>query len=191
MNFRAAHAIGSLALVAIVSGACSSTPPTARAFVDASLASGNAGQCNVADAAHFLVIGNNTVASNPVRINDGANQGGQVHISCTVRPTGASFAIALSAELSTPVISSGGSFTITGTVDAQGGQNIAATFNYARNTYTATDCTIVYDVQPANGPIAPGRIWGHLDCPNAQLSGSGTPVSCDASAEFVFENCAT
>jgi hypothetical protein len=35
--------------------------------------------------------------------------------------------------------------------------------------------------------IASGRIWAHVDCPNAINGNSGH--DCDANADFRFENC--
>lgn len=35
--------------------------------------------------------------------------------------------------------------------------------------------------------IAPTRIWGVIDCPQA-ATGSGS-AACDGNAEFLFENC--
>src|SRR5579872_512820 len=50
---------------------------------------------------------------------------------------------------------------------------------------------------PQGGAPASGRIWGHIDCPNAVESGmfgvgiDGGVVlrTCEGSADFLFENC--
>jgi hypothetical protein len=67
--------------------------------------------------------------------------------------------------------------------------------------YTSDSCTIAFTYDgapvPLNPPIAPGRIWGHLSCPNAQRGdisimspdGGVTPATCDTEADFLFENC--
>jgi hypothetical protein len=46
-------------------------------------------------------------------------------------------------------------------------------------------------------PVAAGRIWGHIDCPDAQDSsqhvtgpdGGQEAATCTASADFLFEGC--
>ena len=35
--------------------------------------------------------------------------------------------------------------------------------------------------------VAAGRVWGQLDCPNANRQDTG--ASCQALAQFRFENC--
>ena len=63
-------------------------------------------------------------------------------------------------------------------------------------------CTITYEYDPfgttggvagdqpvpTSPPIAAGRIWGHIKCPNA-VSTSTPGVACDAEADFLFEQC--
>jgi hypothetical protein len=46
-------------------------------------------------------------------------------------------------------------------------------------------CTISYPL--AGMGIASGRVWAHIDCPNA--ADLNVSVTCDAKADFLFENC--
>jgi hypothetical protein len=67
--------------------------------------------------------------------------------------------------------------------------------------YRDENCTITFTYQgntvPDQPPLAAGRIWGHISCPNAENSGKtvqgedgGTEnVTCDGEADFLFEQC--
>ena len=85
------------------------------------------------------------------------------------------------------IISPGGA----GAVTLSGGAGIGGTFTRSDGTYTQSTCSLAFTYQgsavPAAPPIAAGRIWGHLSCPAAQVSG-GTG-QCDAEADFLFEQC--
>ena len=48
-----------------------------------------------------------------------------------------------------------------------------------------SDCTVTF-TQNQNMGIAPSRIWGVIDCPQAAAP-DGTV--CDGHAEFLFESC--
>jgi hypothetical protein len=65
-------------------------------------------------------------------------------------------------------------------------------------SFSDSSCTFTYDdasVPVAGSAVAPGRIWGHIDCPDATdavveaADGSATSRTCDGYADFMFENC--
>lgn len=197
MALRTPHLVVPALLATALATACSSKSPPPQAFVTAQATTGASGMCNYSSVQSLLLIGSAGDAglnSNPVRVPTGTNEGGAVSITCSVAPSNGSFNIELSAELDTS-LSTGGSLTITGTVDSTtGGSNIAGTFVHAGNTYVEeqNDCTITYPADPPGGPVAPGRIWGQISCPNATLEGqnaNGTMTTCAITALFVFENC--
>jgi hypothetical protein len=84
-----------------------------------------------------------------------------------------------------------------------GGTGIQGGFTRAANgSFTGSNCSITFTyngnpVPVAGSPVAAGRIWGHIDCPNAmqggtveiRADGSTTDRACDAQADFLFENC--
>jgi hypothetical protein len=134
-------------------------------------------------------------------MNGGFQPGyGSVSVSCKVDPSGAGFNIQLSAQVDGP---SGGTFTAVGQVDSNGGTGIAGGFTSAANgSFFDPNCSIdfTYNMGPvpvAGSPVAAGRIWAHMDCPNAVQSGTsevgadGGPTvrTCDGHADFLFENC--
>jgi hypothetical protein len=122
-----------------------------------------------------------------------------------VRPSGSGFDIVLYAVLSG---TSGGTVAITsppseGAVTTSGGVGISASFlETDMGTFTSTDCTITFTYMgepvPVSPPVAAGRIWGHLECPDALEAnhlgtgpdGGATVVTCPVSADFLFEQCA-
>lgn len=204
-------------VVAALAAACSSTPATARAYVSANIVQSNTapGQCNLASSTQIMLIGQNNVLqpitdTNPKRISNGSQEAGSVTVQCTVHPSGSGFHIAISSSVSNGISGSGGSMVITGNVTCtpssngcapNGGSGLTGTFDNAGITYTDTNCSISYTYggNPIllQGPsadqhapqVAAGRIWGHIDCPNA-VTETGQSFTCDANADFVFENCA-
>jgi hypothetical protein len=97
-----------------------------------------------------------------------------------------------------------GSFSAYGNVDSSnGGQGIIGNFTSVQDgDFRATDCTISYSYMggpvPVNGPpVQAGRIMAHIDCANAVNMGQSgvaadggiTSRTCDAHADFLFENC--
>jgi hypothetical protein len=135
----------------------------------------------------------------PVRVKDGDTQGGgaTVNVKCSV--TGG-FDINLQASLG-----SRGSLQIFGHVDGTaGGQGVSADIAYAGSDYSANgNCSVAYMYAsmpvPQNPPIAPGRIWAHLSCPQmgdpsgvrqvGLMDGMQVPEICDGEVDFIFENC--
>jgi hypothetical protein len=70
--------------------------------------------------------------------------------------------------------------------------------NALYGSFSDSSCTFTYDdasVPVAGSAVAPGRIWGHIDCPDATdavveaADGSATSRTCDGYADFMFENC--
>jgi hypothetical protein len=205
MTFRdGRHLVFPALLVAAVAVGCSSKPATAKAYVLASLTQSAAGggTCNFGSSMSILKIGTQDPTmpltdTNPQRVNDGSSQGGSISLDCTVQPSGGEFNIAISATVRNQLNGGGGSMTITGQVDpSTGGTGLHGTFANGGVQYDDTNCTLTFtDMGQAitlanNAPkVAAGRIWGHIDCPQATASGSGQNFTCDASADFVFENC--
>jgi hypothetical protein len=189
--------------------ACSSNQtPVPEAFIAATVGVGpesNSKVCNFGTVQTWLDVGTSVGGQDtPNTQSDNSNESGStVSVACTVSASGAGFDVDL-------VVSQGGlqggSVTITsppgtGAVTMSGGTGITGVFeSESYGKYRETDCTIAftYNGQPITSqpPIAAGRIWGHLSCPTAQISGQtvmvdgGTQmVQCDAEADFLFEQC--
>jgi hypothetical protein len=170
--------------------ACSSPAPMADAYVNANVGGGST--CNLGSAVPFAQLGMDTGSTYPTTLTSG-NAGSNVQ--CTVSPSGDGFSLSLSATSYT------GTLVVTGTASnaspgQSGGSMLTGTFESTMNgAYAGTNCTLTYtfrsganDAVPANPPIAPGQIFGHIDCPAAQLNGDPT-TTCDAEADFLFQNC--
>jgi hypothetical protein len=205
----ARHA-GWLALLAAcgAASACSSNHPAVPdAFIQATVGVGAMSGpqlCNFGSVQQWLNIGT-PVGGKPTTVQDGNSQAGStVHVSCTVATSGDGFDVSLAA---TQEGLTGGSVIITspsgqGAVTQMGGTGISASFeSETYGTYREDDCTISFTYQggpvPDQPPLAAGRIWGHLSCPTAQVSGQtvmspdgGTQDrQCDGEADFLFEQC--
>jgi hypothetical protein len=171
--------------------ACSSPAPTADAYVNANVV-GSGATCNFTAAVPFAQIGMATGSAYPTTETSG---NGGTNVQCTVSQSGDMFSLNLFATSYT------GTLVVTGTASnaapgAMGSTSLTGTFESTMNgQYQGTNCTLTYTfgsganaAVPANPPIAPGQIFGHIDCPNAQLNGDPMTV-CDASADFLFQNC--
>jgi hypothetical protein len=162
----------------------------ADAFVDVTYG-GNATCNQLTSNSSGLVLGMPT-AGKPTTVTDGAaTNGGTASVACTVHPDGTGFDVQLSASLN------GDSITITspagkGVVTAAGGLGLQTTFVTSTGTYVEDDCSLTFtymtDQVPVSPPVAAGRIWGHVQCPTAALKGQSS-VTCEASADFLFEQC--
>ncbi len=195
MGFSTFGRAGLLAIplgIALASG-CSSSSPAPRAYVSATLTSTGGACSGVQGTQQILTIGTFALNS-PTRVAEG----GPIHITCTVSGSDPNFKVQLSASSDSTV--SGGSLQIEGSgiSVASGSQSLTAAFvgtNYGE--YQGTNCTLTYSYDNVTGPgiggVAPGRIWGHVSCPGAVNDGltttNGQPSTCDAEADFVFENC--
>jgi hypothetical protein len=197
-----------LAACAAATACSSNKTPVPQAFVAATVGVGpmsNSKVCNLGTVETWLDVGTAVGGQDtPDTQSDGSNEsGGTVSVACTVAASGNGFDIDL-------VVSQGGlqggSVTITspsgmGAVTQAGGTGITGVFeSETQGRYRETDCTIAftYNGEPITSqtPIAAGRIWGHISCPTAQVSGQtvmvdgGTQdVQCDAEADFLFEQC--
>ena len=162
---------------------------------------GSTAVCGYQSDQTFVAIGSPLDPKPSTVTNGDFQQGaGTVTLSCAVDPSGAAFKVKINAEIGGQ---NGGSVTIVGNVDATGGTGIYGGFTSAQNgTFVAQDCSITftYNMEPVpvgGSPVAAGRIWGHIDCPNAMESGTAeitadggaTQRTCDAHADFLFENC--
>ncbi len=196
------HLVIPALVVAAVAVGCSSKPANARAYVAASLRSGGGGSCNFGSSTNILSIGTQDPTQpltdkNPERVDNGSSQGGSVSLECTVQPNGSVFNVQISAAVHNNLAGGGGAMTIVGQVDPNtGGTGLTGTFANGGVQYMDTNCTLTFtDMgQPIslanNAPkVAAGRLWGHIDCPQAAATSSGQNFTCDASADFVFENC--
>lgn len=162
-----------------------------RAYVSATLSEAG-GMCTFS-LQQILSVGAGTQGQLPVRASDGAIQGGEkVHVTCTVTSNSSGgFNLALSAIQDG---SNGGSMTITGMVDSNAnGSGLTGSFVYAGIDLQDTSCTMTatYYGQPppiSGNPVAPGRIFAHVDCPTA-VAQQGQSQTCHAAADFVFEDC--
>jgi hypothetical protein len=200
MSFPTFRVAATFALLpCLLATACSSQPPAAQAYANVTIGPAPAsagGKCNFMSQLPFLVLG--TPGQTPTRVSDGV---GTAHVTCSVTPSaGGTFKLQLSAASSAPM---GGTMTIVGQVDPKsGGQNLTATFvgsinGSANGDYSSMACTVTYTymngVVPLNEPpVAPGRVWAHISCLDAQrpdVMNMGMPLTCDAEGDFVFENC--
>jgi hypothetical protein len=196
--------------VGLIASACSGKPAEAQAFVSLTMSQGtNSGLCPAYPSAHtIMAVGqpgmpNSTPPTQPSRVTTGAQT---VEISCSVHPQGSSFAISLQITQGNVAGNGSSSLTVTGTVDPSiGGTNVTGDVFTSSNVgdFSSTACLITFDTpmagaSPAGAPVAGGRIWAHLSCPAVQdqavMVQSGTimtPATCDAEADFIFENCGT
>jgi hypothetical protein len=141
-----------------------------------------------------------TSSSQPVRVTSGTTDPA-LQISCSVHPQGSSYAVNLQLSQGTNVSGSGSSsLTVTGVVDPAAGATMDVVGDVSTNNggeYSSGTCSITFSTpgagaSPSGPPVAAGRIWAHLSCPAAQnaaiVVGAG-PATCDAEADFIFENC--
>lgn len=172
--------------------------PVPDAFVSAYVGPGSGGSaiCGYAVAERFVQIGAGTIPQ-PVTFTIAELQSmpGTLSLSCKVDPSDSGFNVQLSAALGGP---NGGSVSVAGLVTTEGGHNIQATVTSATGgSFTDANCSISFtyngNLIPVMPPIAAGRIWGHLDCPEAKAPATpvtdGGPATCDAAVDFLFENC--
>ncbi len=186
--------------------ACSSTNnPPPDAFIAAEVGGGG-GACSDLPSPDttWLPVGTST-ADKPTTVADqGSTGNGTATVTCTVHPQGNGFDIELSVDVAG---NPGGNISITspqgeGAVTTSGGTGITASFySNNRGPYSESNCKITYTYQgqavPVSPPIAAGRIWGHIDCPQAVEQGQTTTgpdggpatIACPASADFLFEQC--
>jgi hypothetical protein len=81
-------------------------------------------------------------------------------------------------------------FTVTGTVTKGGtgtGQSSMFFPDVADVITSSEPCNIKVDTAPLE--VAPGRIWGTIECPTMAVADRPGGASCGARGEFVLENC--
>jgi hypothetical protein len=133
----------------------------------------------------------------PTRVLSGAQD---VTIACSVHQEGDSFAINLQISQGNVTGMGASSLTVSGMVNAStGGTSLTSDVsNTIAGDYHSSTCTVSYSTPsagapPQGPPVAPGRIWAHVSCPATQNAAittqSGGPSTCDAEADFIFENC--
>lgn len=184
----------SLSTVAVIASACDdTTPATPQAIFDGTLQIASGGTCN--DSGGIFTVGDfgnqnvtPKIPSKAVKDGDSFEQG-TVSVACSVKPAGNNeFDVDASLNLSG---ATGGFFKIDGHFTTTGDQqNIHALFSSRKsgNTYEETDRKCIVRYTTGVMGVAGGRIWGDIDCPAAENSNAGT--TCDAKAQFRFENCA-
>ncbi|MGH7438066.1 MAG: hypothetical protein ACRENE_20480 [Polyangiaceae bacterium] len=183
--------------------ACSSNPgPAPKAYAAVLImAGGNPGVNDVpaCGGGDFNYTVGAATAGMPMDYADGTDHAGKVSVYCTVDSNGGGFDVNLSVEIAAAM---GGTLSVSGHVNATGSSTgLNATFETMGQLFRDNDCTFsqVYNGAPipSNAGPASGRIWGHLDCPNAMESGmfgqgadgGAVTKTCDGSADFLFENC--
>jgi hypothetical protein len=194
------HAAWPALCSAVLASACSSSPAPPDAFVAASLQPGGAGKCSIGFQTKIFEVGVAT-GTQPNTVQNGKSQaGGEVSVSCTVHPDNGGYDLDLFVELHNQ-----GAMQLNSTspVMSSGGQGIIGSFTRdvggAGQTYNSNNCTISFQYMmepvPNSMPIAGGRIWGHVSCPDAMgnsmflTDGGSASDVCDAEADFLFENC--
>jgi hypothetical protein len=194
------HAAWPALCSAAFASACSSKAAPADAYATATLQPGGAGMCSIGFQSMIFEVGVATGMQPNTIQNGGSQAGGQVSVSCTVHPDNGGYDLALFVELHGQ-----GAMQVNSTspVTTSGGQGVIGSFTHAvggtAQTYSASDCTIAFTYMqepvPNSTPIAAGRIWGHVSCPDAVgnssfvVDGGSQSNVCDAEADFLFENC--
>jgi hypothetical protein len=141
-----------------------------------------------------------TSSSQPVRVTSGTTAPA-LQISCSVHPQGSSYAVNLQLSQGTNVSGTGSmSLTVMGVVGPTAGATMDVLGEVSTNSggeYISRACSVTFSTpgagaSPPSPPVAAGRIWAHLSCPaaqNAAIVVATGPETCDAEADFIFENC--
>ena len=113
-----------------------------------------------------------------------------VTVNCVVAQNADRYSVTANAQYGTLR-----ALTITGeiTVGANGEPNTATSIDGTFNdnlglkaNMSESNCAVTF-TQNSNMGIAPSRVWGVIDCPQAATA-SGSAV-CGGNAEFLFESC--
>lgn len=128
----------------------------------------------------------------PITVTSGGSNGGTpaqtAQIDCQIIPYCDGFSVSIDATVMSMGVSAP-SFQITtrpmDLVTASGG-----TVEANLGDWQGHNCTLSFTYLgapvPESPPVAPGRIWGHVECP---MVTSGQGVRCSAEADFLVENC--
>jgi hypothetical protein len=141
----------------------------------------------------------------PTTVSNGGSQGnGRVSTTCTVRAAASGFDVLADAALTgigrLTIISRSGQ----GISATTGGVGISGSFESGSlGHFSDSNCVVTFTYEGApvadSPPIATGRIWGHLSCPegvdpdvNRTLPDGGiSPETCDLEADFLFDGCSS
>jgi hypothetical protein len=104
-------------------------------------------------------------------------------VTCSVAPNGASF------DVSVSVISgSRMSFSASGSVNTDGGA--LAVYEFDQSTQaTLSDPACAITILNNLGTVKKGAIWARFNCSNFTDPTAAGGTSCNATGEFIFENC--
>ena len=203
--FRRQHLLVSLsvALLAAVfgSGCEDDVQATPRVTFDSTISPGKHSSKECAQTGTWFTIGSfgnpalgrvnpedpESPLKDPVRpVDDGGeDQQGKAAISCSVVEDGDGFNVALSAELTG---APGGAMVMAGRVlRSIDSPNITLRLSRKGETYGATTCVMTFNTGVGHG-VAAGRVWGVVDCPDAEAP--SLQRICATHAELRFENCA-
>lgn len=166
------------------------TPPAAVALVWSVSPGQNVGKCGAVN--DTFSIGD--PEANPIvtASNGSSFNGVPVTVNCDVAPNSTGYSVSANVAYGNV-----GTLTITGQITVGSGVTTPGTQTGIKGNFndhvpnglianlTDTNCTVTFKSNPNMG-IAPTRIWGVIDCPNAAAQ-NGTV--CDGNAEFLFENC--
>ncbi len=185
--------------------------PPADGFINVAVVGGSA--CTAYPSLVELVRIGTAAAGHPNTVEDGGQYANNdVAISCTVHPDGDGFDLALFANERGPQYDGLWFTSQRGLpVTTMPTSHVAAyftsstsgvAFSAGANENDVVGCTITYEYDPGGSfggvagdvpvpvgpPIAAGRIWGHIKCPNA-FDTAMPSVVCDIEGDFMFENC--
>ena len=203
--FRRQHLLVSLSVALVTSilvvGCKDDQQATPRVTFDSSIKAGSHSTTECAQTGTWLTIGSfgnpalgrenpddpESPLKDPVRpVDDGGeDQQGTVSVSCSVVESGDGFDVAAQAQLTG---ATGGAVTVTGHVlrgaDSPG---LSVVMSRKGESYSGTNnCTMTFSTAAGHG-VAGGRIWGLVDCPDAEAPSQQR--TCATHAELRFENC--
>lgn len=180
---------GAALLLALAPGCSNNNAPTPQAAITWTVSPGSNSSTVCGAVNDTWQIGN--PEGNPiVTVTSGSSQNGvPITVNCDVAQNGNSYSVTANAQYGNE-----GSLTISGTITiGSDGKPAQSTVTGGFNDHeglianlSQSNCTVTF-TQNANMGIAPSRIWGVIDCPQAAAS-DGT--MCDGNAEFLFEGCA-
>jgi hypothetical protein len=179
--------LGSLgALLSFAPGCSGGKPPSAEVAIHFTVSPGDnsAATCQVGGGVDWSIGDPDSVTT----VSDGS---AHVAVQCAVSGNNSS-GFTVTAQTTYGTI---GSFLISGHFPGPAAGSgaiptatgIHAEFNSNQGLIadmSANDCTVTFT---GNQGIAPSRIWGVIDCPDANDPKRST--TCDGNAEFLFENC--
>ena len=180
----------------VVLGACSdANTATPQVIFDGTLTiTGTQSSTVCTENGGGLTVGDfgNLAASPPTgsaAVKDGDTfLGTQASVACSVASAGnATFNVSATVDLAG---TAGGVFRIDGQFNTTGQQTgIHAYFarRTSGNSYDETDRLCTVDYTTSFQGVAAGRVWGHLNCPNAVDTANAH--ACTIVADFRFENC--